>query len=92
MKIWVATEYVLTGEDCFGEENNIHYYSSIQQAIDAVYRYLAYDFTSEDIANRVRIDKRADEVSITTECGDDYGLYDCRYEIIPRVLDEDFGA
>lgn len=92
MKIWIVTEYVLTEENRFGEEGNVGYYSSAQQAIDAVYHYLACDFTSEDIANRVRIDKCADEVSITTECGDDYGMYNCRYDIVPCVLDEDFGA
>ena len=92
MKIWVVTEYILTKEHpAFGEEQNVGYYSSKRKAIKAVYSYLLNDFELEDVINHVKIEEEDGEVYITTECGDNYGMYDCRYDIEPITLDEEFG-
>ena len=92
MKIWVATEYILTEDhSVFGEEQNVGYYSSKWKAIKAIYDYLRNDFEEEDIINHVKIEEEDGEVCITTECGDNYGMYDCRYEIEPVTLNEKFG-
>lgn len=92
MKIWVVTEYILTeARPTFGEEQNVGYYSSQHKAIKAVYSYLLNDFEPEDVTNRVETEEDDDCVTITTKCGDDYGMYDCRYEIEPFTLDEKFG-
>ena len=92
MKIWAVTEYILTEKDpAFGEEQNVGYYSSKHKAIKAVYSYLLNDFDPEDVTNRVKKEENDNYVIITTECGDDYGMYDCRYEIVPVTLDEKFG-
>ena len=92
MKIWAVTEYILTEKDpVFGEEQNVGYYSSKHKAIKAVYSYLLNDFDPEDVTNRVKKEENDNYVIITTECGDDYGMYDCRYEIVPVTLDEKFG-
>lgn len=92
MKIWVVTEYILTEDNPnFGEEQNVGYYSSKQKAIKAIYSYLLNDFELEDVINRVKIEEEDDEVYITTECGNEYGMFDCRYEIEPVALDKKFG-
>jgi hypothetical protein len=92
MKIWVVTEYVLTEDHpAFGEEQNIGYYSSKQKAIKAIYSYLLNDFELKDVINHVKIEEEDDEVYITTECGEDYGMYDCRYEIISTTLNRKLG-
>lgn len=92
MKIWVVTEYILTkARPIVGEEQNVGYYSSKRKAIKAIYAYLRNDFDEEDIINHVKIEEDDAEVYITTKCGDDYGMYDCRYEIEPVTLNERFG-
>lgn len=92
MKIWVVTEYILTEDNPnFGEEQNVGYYSSKQKAIKAIYSYLLNDFELEDVINRVKIEEEDGEVYITTECGDEYGMFDCRYEIESVTLNEKFG-
>lgn len=91
MKIWMATEYVLNGTSVFGETQNECFYSSKENAIQAVYSYLLNDFEPDDVINRVEKEDRGDYVTITTKCGDDYGMYDCRYDIEPVILDEKFG-
>ena len=92
MKIWVVTEYILTERNPeFGEEDKESFYSSKEKAIQAVYSYLLNDFDSEDVVNRVEKEEDDDYVTITTKCGDDYGMYDCRYDIEPVTLDEKFG-
>ena len=92
MKIWVVTEYILTKvRPAFGEEQNVGYYSSKHKAIKAVYSYLLNDFELKDVIKHVKMEKEDGEVYITTECGDKYGMYDCRYEIEPVTLDEKFG-
>lgn len=91
MKIWMVTEYILTENDPIGKEDNMGFYSSKENAIQAVYSYLLNDFEPYDVINRVEKEDRGDYVTITTKCGDDYGMYDCRYDIEPVILDEKFG-
>ena len=91
MKIWVVTEYILKEESSFGQENNQAFYSSKEKAIAAVYEYLRNNFSELDIHHRVRLEEEGEEVSIYTECGNDYGMYDCRYDIEPTILDKEFG-
>ena len=92
MKIWVVTEYILTERNpAIGEEQCEGFYSSKEKAIRAVYSYLLNDFDSEDVINHVEKEEDDDYVTITTKCGDDYGMYDCRYDIEPVTLDEKFG-
>lgn len=91
MKIWVVTEYVLTEESNFGQENNQGFYSSKEKAIAAVYEYLRNDFNEQDIHHRIRLKEEGEEVFIYTECGIDYLMWDCRYEIEPVILNKKFG-
>jgi len=91
MKIWIVTEYVLNGVSPIGETQNEGFYSSKENAIQAVYSYLLDDFEPDDVTNRVEKEEDGDDVTITTKCGDDYGMYDCRYDIESVVLDEKFG-
>lgn len=92
MKIWIVTEYIFTeARPTFGEEQNVGYYSSKQKAIKAVYAYLHNDFDEEDIINRVEKEEDGDYITITTKCGDDYGMYDCHYDIEPIILNKKFG-
>ena len=92
MKIWIVTQYVLTEHSPeFGEQQNEGFYSSKENAIQAVYSYLLDDFEPDDVTNRVEKEEDDDYVTITTKCGDDYDMYDCRYDIEPVILDEKFG-
>lgn len=92
MKIWMVTEYILTERHPeIGEEQNEGFYSSKENAIQAVYSYLLDAFDQDDVANRVEKGEDEDYVTITTKCGDDYEMYDCRYDIEPITLDEKFG-
>ena len=92
MKIWIVTEYILKEDNSsIGEEWNQGFYSSKEKAIRAVYSYLMNDFEPEDVINRVEKEEDGDYVTITTKCGDDYDMYDCRYDIEPSILDEKFG-
>lgn len=91
MKIWIVTEYVLNGTSSLGEVQNEGVYSSKENAIQAVYSYLLNDFEPYDVINRVEKEEDEDYITITTKCGDDYGMYDCRYDIGPVTLDEKFG-
>ena len=92
MKIWVVTEYVLTkARSTFGEEQNVGYYSSKRKALKAVCSYLLNDFELKDLINHVEMEEEDGEIYITTKWGEDYGMYDCRYEIEPFTLDEKFG-
>ena len=92
MKIWVVTEYVLTEDHpVIGEVQNEGFYLSKESAIQAVYSYLLNDFEPYDVINRTEKEEDGDYVTITTKCGDDYGMYDCRYDIEPVTLDEKFG-
>jgi hypothetical protein len=91
MKIWIVTEYVLNETSPIGEEQNEGFYSTKENAIQAVYSYLLNDFEPYDVINRVEKEEDGDYVTITTKCGDDYGMYDCRYDIESVTLDEKFG-
>jgi hypothetical protein len=92
MKIWIVTEYILTERNPeFGEQQNEGFYSSKENAIQAVYSYLLDAFEPDDVTNRVEKEEDDDYVTITTKCGDDYDMYDCRYDIEPVILDEKFG-
>lgn len=91
MKIWIVTEYVLNEIGPIGEEQNEGFYSSKENAIQAVYSYLLNDFEPYDVINRVEKEDRGDYVTITTKCGDDYGMYDCRYDIEYVEIDQPFG-
>lgn len=93
MEIWMATEYILTETDpVIGDENNSGFYSSKENAIQAVYSYLLNDFEPADIISRVeKKDNGYDYITITTKFGDDYGMYDCRYDIERIEIDQPFG-
>jgi hypothetical protein len=92
MKIWIVTQYVLTEHSPeFGEQQHKGFYSSKENAIQAVYSYLLDDFEPDDVTNRVEKEEDGDYITITTKCGDDYDMYDCHYDIEPVTLDEKFG-
>ena len=91
-KIWMVSEYLIQEDgDVELDPNNEGWYTSKEKAIAAVYSYLRNDFKEEDIINRVRTISVDDYVSIITECGEDYGMFDCRYDIEPIELDKQFG-
>lgn len=92
MEIWVVTEYVLNeSHPGYGEEQNEGFYSSKENAIQAIYTYLLEDFEPYDVISRVEKEDYEDHVIITTNCGEDYGMYDCRYEIECVEIDQPFG-
>jgi hypothetical protein len=91
MKIWVVTEYILNETRPLGEVQNEGFYSSKENAIHAVYSYLLNDFDPDDVINRVEKEEDGDYITITTKCGDDYGMYDCRYDIECVEIDQPFG-
>ncbi len=86
--IWTVVEYVLWPHGAF-ELNHEGFYSTKENAIAAVYKYLSGIFDEEDINTRVTMVTDGNDVTITTHCGDDYGVYDCTYNISPWELDSD---
>jgi hypothetical protein len=92
-ELWVVTEYILTEDKPnLGEVHNEGFYSSKEKAITAVYAYLRNDFEEQDIIDHVSMEVVEDDyISILTHCGEEYGMYDCRYEIEPINIDGDFG-
>lgn len=92
MKIWVVTAYILNEKyPVIGEEDNEGFYSSKENAIQAVYSYLLNDFEPDEIAKYVEQEDDGYYITITTKCGDLHGMYDCRYDIECVELDQPFG-
>lgn len=95
-EIWIVTEYILTeARPTFGEEGNIGWYTSKEKGIEAVYNYFREElgFSEQDIQTRiVKNEEDPDDIIITTKCGEDYGLYESKYEIDRVTLDEPFGG
>jgi hypothetical protein len=94
MKIWSVEEYILNDEHdrSHGEYNGHWEFSSKEKAIQAVYDFIRKedDLSDDDIKNKVEEweDFDGDLYCIETHYGDDYGLYDCRYDIWEVTLDE----
>ena len=95
--IWVVTEVILDEDGAPTKESNVNCYSTREKAIDAVYMYLANDFEDDDLEDSVV--KTLDDaenpfgnLTITTYCGDKYGLFDCEYHIEEYTLDDEFGT
>lgn len=89
MKLWTAEEYILDGTNGnLGKMNGYAIFSSKENAIDAVYELLRREEIEEkDIQEKIEQWTDFDILNLLTKYGEEYGLYDCRYEIYQIDLD-----
>lgn len=95
--IWMVTEIILSEHGTPDEKNHVACYSTRENAIQAVYLYLANDFEDDDLEDNVENiledpDYPSGNLTIVTHCGDKYNMFDCEYYIEERLLDDEFGA
>ena len=95
--IWVVTEIIFDEYGVPATEGNVSYYSTREKAIQEVYLYLANDFEDDDLEDNViktldEAESPSGNLTITTYCGDKYGMFDCEYHIEKHTLDEEFGT